>query len=188
VANSVKELIALAKSKPGELNYASGPSGAPNHLGVELFKAMAGVNIVRIPYNSGGPAVIALIGGQVQLMFASAASVAPQVKVGRLRALAVTSKQPSALAPGLPPLALTVPGYESVSAQGVFAPAGTPAAIINRVNAEIVRVVNQADVKEKFSGAGVETVGSSPAEFAAAIKFEISRMSKIIKDAGIKAE
>ncbi len=188
-ANSVKELIALAKSRPGELNYASALAGGTIHLAAELFKAMAGVNIVRVPYKGSGPALNDLIAGQVQVMFATAGSVAPHIKSGRLRALAVTTSQPSALAPGLPAVAAAgLPGYESVAMFGMFAPARTPATIISRLHQEIVGVLNKADVKQRFFNVGVETVGSSPEEFAAAVKSEIARMGKVIKSAGIRAD
>lgn len=187
-ADSVKELIALAKARPGELNYARAAAGGPPHLSAELFKAMTGVNIVPIPYKGGGPAVIGLVGGQVQLMFATAASAAPHVKSGRLKALAVTSAGPSALFPGLPAVAATVPGYEAAAINGVFAPAGTPAAVVNRLNRAIVQFLGRADVKEKFFRVGVETVGSSPAEFAATVKSEMVKWGKVIRDAGIRDE
>ncbi len=186
---SVKELIALAKARPGELNYGSSSTGSTPHLAAELFNNMAGVKIVRVPFKGSGPAVISLLGGQVQLMFATAGSVAPHVKSGRLRALAVASPQPSALAPGLPTIAASgVPGYEAVAFEGMFAPAKTPVAIIDRLNQEIVRVLNRAEVKERFFNAGVETVGSTPEEFAAAIKSNVAKWGKLIKDAGIRDE
>ncbi len=186
---TVKELIALGKARPGELDYASGALGSSSHLAAELFKAMAGVNMVRIPYRGAGPALLALISGQVQLMFATAGSAAAHVGSGRLRALAVTSAQPSALLPGLPPIAASgVPGYEAITLFGIFAPAGTPPTIINRLNQEIVRVLNSPEVREKFFKAGVEVVGSSPERFAAAIKSDMTRMGKVIKDAGIRAQ
>jgi tripartite-type tricarboxylate transporter receptor subunit TctC len=186
---SVKELIALAKARPGELNYGSSSTGSTPHLAAELFNMMAGVKIVRVPFKGSGPAVISLLGGQVQLMFATAGSVAPHVKSGRLRALAVASLQPSALAPGLPTIAASgVPGYEAVAFEGMFAPAKTPVAIIDRLNQEIVRVLNRAEVKERFFNAGVETVGSTPEEFAAAIKSNVAKWGKLIKDAGIRDE
>ena len=186
--NSVKELIALAKAKPGALNYGSGATGAITHLAVELFKVMAGVNVVRIPYKGAGPAINALIGGQVQFMFATSGSVASHVKSGKLKALAVTSAQPSRLFPDLPTVAATVPGYRGESIFGLFAPAKTPAAIIRRLNQEIVRVLNSTDVKEKLFTSGIEVVASSPEEFGAALKTEIARLRKVIQDAGIKAE
>ena len=188
-ANSVKELIALAKAKPGQLNYGSGGAGSSTHLAAELFKSMAGIDIVRIPYKGAGPAMTALIAGEVQMVLGSAGSVTPLMKSGKLKALAVTSAQPSALFPGLPTMAATgVPGYESVAIHGIFAPVKTPASIIRILNEEVVRVVNTADVKEKFFKAGLETVGSSPEQFAAAIKSDLARMSKVIKEAGIKAD
>ena len=185
---SVKELIELAKAKRGELNYASSGSGSSVHLAAELFKSMAGVNIVRIVYRGSGPALIDLMAGQVSLMFATPGSAAPHVRSGKVKALAVTSAQPSALFPGLPTVASGLPGYESVSTNGVLAPAGTPAAIINRLNQEIVRVLQRPDVKEKFFNAGSEVIGSSPQQFAATIKSEMAKWGKVIKDANIGAE
>jgi tripartite-type tricarboxylate transporter receptor subunit TctC len=182
---SVKALIALARARPGELNYAAGTIGASPHLSTELFKAMAGVDIVRVGYKGTGPSVIALVGGEVHLMFAGLGSVAPHVKSGRLRALAVTSARPSALAPELPTVAASLPGYETASILGIFAPAKTPAAIINRLHQEIVRAINRTEVKERLFNAGVEVVGSSPEEFAATVKDDMARMGKVIKNAGI---
>ncbi len=185
---SVKELIELAKAKQGELNYASSGSGSSVHLAAELFKSMAGVNIVRIVYRGSGPAIIGLMSGETFLMFATPGSAAPHVKSGRLKALAVTSAQPSALFPGLPTVASDLPGYESVSTNGVLAPAGTPLAIINRLNQAIVRVLQRPDVKEKFFRAGSEPIGSSPQQFAATIKSEMAKWGKVIRDASIRAE
>lgn len=188
-ATSVKELIALAKAKPGTLNYSSGPSGSATHLAAELLKSMAGVSIVRIPYKGQGPALNALLGGEVQLTFPSAGSVMTHVKAGKIRALAITSSEPSALFPGLSALAAAgVPGYESVQMSGIFAPAKTPKPIVDRLNREIVRVLDSADVKERFASAGLEAVGGSPEQFAAKIKSEMIRMGKVIKDAGIREE
>ena len=186
-ASSVKELIALAKAKPGALNYASGPVGASNHLAAELFKSMAGVNIVRVVYKGGGPALNDVIAGQVQLLFASTGSVVSLLKSGRLRALAVTSAQPSELVPGLPTVAASgLPGYESVSIGLLLAPPKTPAAIIRRINQALVYALNSADIKDRFSSIGVETISSSPQELAVAMKADIARVGKLIKDAGIK--
>ena len=188
-AKSVRELIALAKAKPGELNYATGLSGSSSHLAGELFKHMAGVNFVRVPYKGNGPAVIGLIGGEAQLMFPSSTAVRPHLKSGKLRALAVTSAEPSALVPGLPTVAAAgLPGYESVGRTVILAPAKTPAPIIKRLNQEVVRVLKQPDVKEKFFNTGVETVGSSPEQLAAMAKSEMTRIGKMIKDVGIKAD
>ncbi len=184
---SVQELISLARRKPGELNNGSAPTGSYSHIAAELFKAMAGVNIVGIAYKGAGPALNALIGGQVQLMFGSASSIAPHVASGRLRVLAVTSLEPSVLAPGLPTIAASgVPGYESGSMQGLWAPLNTPAPIINRLNQEVVRVLNQADVRKRLLSTGVEAVGSSPDQLVSAIRAEMARLGKAIKNTGLR--
>ena len=187
-ANSVKELIALAKAKPGALNYVSGASGGSPHLSAELFKTMAGVNIVRVNFKGTAMAINALLAGEVPIMFPTAGSIATHLKSGRLRALAVTSAQPSALVPDLPTVAASLPGYESGQSYAMFAPAKTPAAIINKLNHEIVRILRTAEMSEKFLKAGVEVVASSPQQMAAALKSEMTRMGKVIKDAGIREE
>ena len=148
---SVKELIALAKAKPGEINYASGPVGSANFLAAELFKQMAGVNLVRISYKGGGPAVNDLIAGQVKVMFATTGSATQHIKSGRLRALAATSAEPTVLAPGLPTISITVPGYESLAFYGIFAPVNTPTAIITRLNAEAASILTCLTPKSVFS-------------------------------------
>ena len=184
---SIKELIALAKARPGELNYGSGATGGSTHLGVELFKSMAGVNVVRVAYKGSGPVIPALIGGEVQLTIQDVGSVVPHMKSGKVRALAVTSAEPSALVPGMPTVAASgLPGFEAIGLSGIFAPTKTPAAIINRLNQEIVRFLNRADVRERFLGFGEEVVASSPEQFAATIKSDVAKWSKLIKDAGIK--
>ena len=184
--NSVTELIALAKAKPGALNYASSGSGGSTHLAAELFKAMAGVDITRVPYKDGATQMADLVGGRVQLSFASPPSVAPHTRSGKLRALAITSKQPSALAPGVPTVTATgLPGYESISIDAMYVPAKTPNAIINRLNQELVRVLNRADVREKLLNAGLEVVGSSPAQLATAVKSEMAKWGKLVKDLGL---
>ncbi|MBI4190232.1 MAG: tripartite tricarboxylate transporter substrate binding protein [Betaproteobacteria bacterium] len=186
---SVKELIALAKARPGELNYGSTATGATNHLAGELFKSMAKVNIVHVPYNGGGPALNGLITGEVQLMFPAAGSVTPLVRSGRLKALAVASAQPSALVPGLPTVASAgLPGFEMMTMTTIFAPAKTPVAIINRLNQEIVRVVNKPDVKARFFDSGSEVVGSSPEQLGAAMQADMSRLTEVAKTAGIHAK
>ena len=186
---SVRELIALAKGRPGKLDYATGASGAAAHLSAELFKSMARVNIVRIPYKGTGPGLNALMSGEVQLMFPAAGAAMSHVKAGRLRALAVTSARASALAPGLPTIASAgLAGYEAVSIYGLLAPAKTPAAIVNLLNQESARVLGAALTKERLYNAGVETVGSSPEEFTSAIKTDMSRWDKVIKDAGIRED
>jgi tripartite-type tricarboxylate transporter receptor subunit TctC len=186
-ANSVKELIALAKARPGTLNYVSTGSGSSNHLAGELFKAMAGIDIVHVPYKGTGPAINDLLAGQVQLRFGSTAAVMPHVKTGRLRALAVTSIEPAALFPDLPTIAATLPGYESIGMVGAFVPVNTPAAIIRRLNEETVGVLHQIDIKQKFLNAGAEAVGSSPEDLMNKMKSEIEKMDKLIKDVGIHA-
>jgi tripartite-type tricarboxylate transporter receptor subunit TctC len=186
---SVKELIALAKARPGELNYGSGGTGSSSHLAAELFKAAAGVDIVRIPYKGTGPALNDLIAGRLNMMFGTAGALSPHVRAGRLRALAVTSAQPSELAPGLPTMAASgLPGYESTSIYGIFGPPKTPPAIIRRLNQEIVTILRRPDVKEKFLFNGMEPVGSSPGELAAMRDAEMARVGKLIKAAGIREE
>lgn len=188
-ARSVKELIAVTKAKPGAYNYGSSITGGTTHLAAELFKAMAGVNVVRIPYKGGGAALIDLIGGRVQMAFSTAASVMPHIKAGRVRALAVTSLQPTPLAPGLPTIAASgVPGYEATSMYGLFAPAGTPTAIINHLYQDSARVLNKPEVKTRLLNTVGEGIGSSPAEFSATVKSEMAKWGKLIKDAGIREE
>ena len=186
---SIKELIALAKARPGELNYSSAAIGSSQRLGAELFKSMAGVNIVGVSYKSSAAVITALISGEVQLTINDAGLLAPHVKSGKLRALAATSAEPSPLAPGLPTVAASgVPGYELVSTTGILAPAKTPGAVITRLNQEIVRVLNRADVKERFLSIGQQVVGGTPEQFAAIIKGDTTKWSKVIKDAGIKVD
>ncbi len=188
-ATSVKALIALAKAKPGEYNYAAGSIGAASHLSGELFKSMAGVDIVRVPFRGTAPALNALLGGQVQMMFAGAGSAVPHVLSARLRALAVTSAQPSVLFPDLPTIASSgLPGYELETNTGMFAPAATPVAIINRLQAEIARALHQPEVKQRLAAAGIEPVANTPAEFTAKVKAEIARLGKVVKEAGIRAD
>ena len=187
-ANSAKELIALAKSRPGQLDYASTSTGSPAHLAAELFKFMAGIDIVRISYRGAALALIDVMSGQVHLTFGTASSSTPHMKSGKLRALAVTSARPTAVFPGLPTLASTLPGYEAGSIYGVFVPAKTPVLIVNRLNREIVRHLQTAEVKERFLNVGVDVVGSSPGELAAAVNSDMVRLGKIIKDAGIRAD
>lgn len=186
--NSVKELIAAAKAAPGDINYASGPIGASNHIAAELFKALAGVNLTRIGYKGGGPAINDLLAGQVKVMFATAGSMLAHVKAGRLKGIAVTSAQPTALVPGLPTVAASgVPGYAAEAIYGIWVPAKTPAAIQRRLHDEIVKYLRSPEAKERFFNAGVEVVASTPQEFAAEIKSEAARLGKVFKVAGIRA-
>jgi tripartite-type tricarboxylate transporter receptor subunit TctC len=187
--NSVKELIALAKAKPGVLNYGSAGHASTPHLATELFKYMTGINVVHVPYKGAGPAVIDLVGGQIQMMIGTAPSVMPNVKSGKLRALAVSTAQPSALVPGLPTIAASgLPGYEFASLNGVFGVAKTPDAIIRRLHQEIVRALQQPDTREKLFNAGTEVLTMSPEEFTAKLKSEFSKWGKLIKEVGIKAD
>jgi tripartite-type tricarboxylate transporter receptor subunit TctC len=187
--NSVKELIALAKAKPGALNYGSSVTGGSPHLAAELFKAMAGVDIVRVPYKGVAPALTDVIAGQVQLMFPATGSGIPHAKAGRLKALAVTSAQTWPLSPELPTVAAAgLPGYESVAMQGYLAPGKTPAVLVARLQRDIAQYLSRPEVKEKFYNGGSETVGNTPAQFAATIKADMARMGKVIKDAGIRGD
>jgi tripartite-type tricarboxylate transporter receptor subunit TctC len=183
----VQDLVALARAKPGQLSYGSGGTGASTHFAAELFKSMAKVDILRVSYRGNGPALNDLIGGQIHVMFATAGSVSPHVRSGRLRAIAVTSAEPSILAPGLPTVAASgLPDYESISIYGVYAPARTPDRIIRQLNEVLVAVLNTPEVRERFFNAGVETVGSTPEQLAATMKADIARLRKVIKEAGIR--
>ena len=179
---SIKELIALARAKPGDLNYAAGGSGASPHLAAELFKFMAGVNILRINYKGTGPSMIGLLGGEVHLMFPGLGSIAPHLKSGKARALAVTTPSRSRLAPDLPAVRETVPGYESESLICFFAPVRTAPAIIARLNSDINHVMKTTDAK-RLNEAGVEAAATTPEELLAYIKSDMERMSKLIKSA-----
>jgi tripartite-type tricarboxylate transporter receptor subunit TctC len=188
-AKSVQELVALAKASPGKLNYASAAIGTATHMSAELFKYLAGVNIVRVPYKGTGTALNDLLGGQVQMMFAVAASVAPHVKSGKLRGLAVTTARPSPAFPDLPTVAASgVPGYEAVQFSGLFAPAKTPRPIVERLNHEIRNVLLKPEVKERLANSGVDVVASSPEEFADRIQKEVATLGKVIRSAGIREE
>ena len=186
--NSVKELIAAAKAAPGEINYASGVVGSSNYIAGELFKAMAGVNLTRIGYKGSGPALNDVMAGQVKLIFATTTSSSGHVKSGRLKALAISSAEPSALMPGVPTVAAAgVPGYKSESIYAVWAPARTPQAILNRLHREIVNVLNAPQNKERFFTSGAEVVASTPEVLAAEIKAETARLDRVFKSAGIRA-
>jgi tripartite-type tricarboxylate transporter receptor subunit TctC len=187
-AKSVRELIALAKARPGELNYVSLSAGSSNHLAGELFKSLAGVNVVRVAYKSIGVGTSDLLSGQVQLMFTSITAASAHIKTGRLRALGVTSAQPTTLFPGLPPVAATVPGYETAAVYGVFARSGVPSAIITKVNQAVAGYFKSAEARERLVNAGAEAVANTPEQFAAMIKVDMARWEKVIREAGIKAE
>ena len=186
---NVQDLIALAKSKPGELNYARAAPAGPTHFSAELFNVMAGLKIVPIPYKGGGPAVIGMLSNQAHMMFAPAAVAMPHVNSGKLRGLAVTTAQPSALFPQLPTMSASgVPGYEYVAMFGEFVPAGTPMAIVQRLSNEIQRCMQKPEVKEKFLNAGVESVGTTSERFSAIVKTEMAKWGKLIKETGIRAD
>jgi len=186
---SVSQLIAYAKANPGKLSFASAGVGAGAHLAAELFKYMARVNIVRVPYKGQGPAVLAVLGGEVQMSFATSSSVSGHIKSGKLRALAIGTVKPSALAPGLPTVAESgLPGYESASNAGMFAPAKTSARLVALLNREIVQALNRPEVRDLLFKDGTEVVGNSPREFAASIQAEMASLGKVIKAAGIRTE
>jgi tripartite-type tricarboxylate transporter receptor subunit TctC len=186
---SVKELIVLAKSRAGELNYGSGSAGSTSHLGAELFNAMAGVDIVRIPYKGVGPALLGLLGGHVQVMVPSASSVLPYMKTQKVRALAVASANPSSLAPGLPTVAAAgLPGYEADTPLGVFVPAGTPPRIVERLHQALAGVLMTPETRNLVTAQGSEVVASTPAQFASTLEAEIVRWGKLIKAKGLKED
>ena len=187
---SVKELIALAKARPGELNYGAGAIGASTHLSSELFKVMAGVNIVHVPYKSTGGAVIPLISGQLQLMFGTTGTVMTHIKSGKVRALAISTAQPSPLAPDLPTVAVAgnLPGFESAATAGVFGPAGLSPTLVKRLHEEIGRVLLRPEVKERFFNQSVDIVGASPQETAAFVKSDMATTARIIKEARIPVD
>ena len=186
---SVKDLIALAKAKPGVLNATVSSIGGGTHLALENFNSMAGVKIVAIPYTSTGSEVQDLLGGRVEMTFTNPISLMDQVKLGKVRALAIASVKPSTLAPGVPTFAASgLPGYEWAQSVVMVAPAKSPAAAINRLTTEIVRYLQTPKAKEAFLTSGVETVGSSPEQLAAMMKTEAARVGKLINEAGIKVE
>ena len=186
---TVQDLIALAKAKPAQLNYASGGSGTTTHLGVELFKIAAGVDIVHVPYKGTGQALTDVMTGQVQMMMSSALPALPHVKSGKLRGLAVTSAKRSAAYPELPTLAESgLAGFETTSWHGMLLPARTPKDISARVHGELVKALTAPDVKERFAGLGMDTVASTPEEFTLYIRNESQKWEKVIRTIGIKGQ
>jgi tripartite-type tricarboxylate transporter receptor subunit TctC len=187
--NSVKELIALAKQKPGELNYASAGAGSFQHLGSELFKLMAGVDIVHVPFKGGGPAMIDVVGGHSQVLFSSLVQTGGHIRSGKLKALGVGSTARSALFPDIPTIAEAgVPGYEMANWWGIVAPTGTPQPITDKLAREIGVVLSASETQKLFAGEGAEVVQKTPAEFAAFIEAELAKWQRVVKDAKIKAE
>jgi tripartite-type tricarboxylate transporter receptor subunit TctC len=188
-ARNVRELIAIAKARPGQLNFASGSTGSAGHLAGELFKAMAGVDMVHIPYKGAAPAVVDLLAGHVSLMFDNMSSALPNIKSGRVRAIAVTTLKRSPMLPAVPTISDSgLRGFDISTWVGVFAPGGTPPAIVARLNAEIVRALATGEMKERLAALGAEPVGNKPDEFAAFIKAEIPKYAKVIQASGAKAD
>ncbi|HUQ27668.1 MAG TPA: tripartite tricarboxylate transporter substrate binding protein [Usitatibacter sp.] len=186
---SVGELIALAKAKPDSLSYASTGNGSSNHISMELFKSLAGVQIVHIPYKGSAPAVTDLLGGQVHLMFDNVPNVLPHVKAGKLTALGQTGTKRSPLISDIPTVAEAgVAGYEVTVWFGLVAPAGTPREVIQKLNAETLRILAMPDVRDRFLAQGVEPVGSTPEQFADHIRVQMAKWAKVVADAGVKAE
>ena len=188
-ANSVKELIALAKSQPGKLNFSSSGAGGSMHVAAELFKSMTGVDMVHIPYKGGAPAVADLLSGQVALSFSTVLETIQHVKAGKVRALAVTNDHRSIALPDLPTIAEAgLPGYQSISWLALFAPAGTPKEIVNKVSAESVRILKLPDVKERLLAQGAEPIGSTPEQLATILSADIAKYAKVIRESGYKPE
>ncbi len=186
---SVKELVALAKSHPGQLTYASTGSGSSNHISMELFKMMTKTNIVHVPYKGSAPAVTDMIGGHVMMMFDNTPNVLPHVRAGRVKALGVTSLKRSPLAPEVPTVdEAGVPGYEISVWFGVVGPAGIPRDIVARLNGEINKILQMPDVRERFQNGGVEPVGGTPEKFGDHLRSEIAKWGRVVKEAGAKVE
>jgi tripartite-type tricarboxylate transporter receptor subunit TctC len=187
-AGSVKDLIALARAKPGAVTYASSGSGSTAHLSSELFKSMAKIDMLHVPYKGAGPALTDLVGGQVQIMFTGVSSTLPFVKSGKLKALAVSSEKRLPLMPDMPTVAETLPGYEVLTWYGVFAPAATPRPVVDRLNATIAQSFATADAKAKLAALGADAQTNTPQEFAQAVKRETAKWAKIVKESGARAE
>jgi tripartite-type tricarboxylate transporter receptor subunit TctC len=186
---AVKELIALAKARPGQLTYGSAGIASSNHLSGALFKTMAGIDIVHVPYKGGGAAVTDLLAGNISMYFSTTPSSMPHVRTGRLRALAVTSAKRSDIVPNIPTMAeAALPGFEMSAWHALFAPAATPPAVLKKLADEVVRALRQPDVKERLAAQGVDAVGTTPEELAAIIKENIAKYAKLVKAADIRIE
>ncbi len=186
---TLQDVIALAKSKPGQLNYAPAGIGTGTHMSAELLKMMTGIDFVHIPFKGGGPAVTAVIGGQTQLIFGTTVGLLPHVRSGKLKAIAVTTVKRSPAAPEIPTFAESgLPGYDHGPWNGFFAPGKTPQAIVDKLNGATVRALQSAEVTRIFTHEGADPVGNKPAEFAAIVKEETAKWAKVIKAAGIKPE
>jgi tripartite-type tricarboxylate transporter receptor subunit TctC len=185
----VKEFIALARTRPGELNYGSAGSGSGAHLFVEMFGSMARVKLQHVPYKGAAPATTATLSGETIFMFDNIVTTLPLARAGRLRALGVTTATRSAAAPEMPTIAEAgVPGYDANAWFGVFAPTGTPQAVVNRLNSEIVKALKLPDTRERFLALGAEPVGSTADEFGAFFKNEVAKWAKVVKDSGARVE
>ena len=188
-ARNVKELVALARARPGQINYASSGAGTLGHLGFELLKTTANINMVHVPYKGIVPAITDIVGGHVSLLYSTTGSAMPQVNTGKLRALAVSSGKRAQVAPGVPTVAESgFPGYDVSGWYGILAPAKTPADIINRLNTEIVTILRSPAATERLSADGSEAVGSTPEQFGAHLKSEMVKWGKVVKAAGITAD
>jgi tripartite-type tricarboxylate transporter receptor subunit TctC len=188
-AKDLAELVAAAKAKPGALGYASGGNGTPPHINGEVFKSVAGVDLLHVPYKGGGPALVDLMAGRVQVMLDTAASAMPHVRSGKLRALAITGAKRSPEYPDIPTFAEAgLPGYDTNAWYSVHAPAGTPPEVVRRLNAELVASLKEPDVQARFKQLTTEPVGNSPEEFAAFVKAELDKYARVIKGAGIRLD
>jgi tripartite-type tricarboxylate transporter receptor subunit TctC len=188
-ARSVQELLALCRARPGQLSYASGGNGSSQHLAGEMLKIVSKIDIVHVPYKGAAPALVDLIGGQIAFMFNNTLEVLPYVKAARLRALAVASAKRAAVLPEAPTFAESgLPGFEATVWWGVLAPAATPRDVVTRLNVEIVRALRSSDVKDRFTGLGAETVGSTPEQFEEFLKAEIAKWANVIRTSGIRAD
>ncbi|HYK13192.1 MAG TPA: tripartite tricarboxylate transporter substrate binding protein [Burkholderiales bacterium] len=187
-ANSVAELIALAKAKPGFLRYGSGGSGTPPHLCAEILKSSAGLDIVHVPYKGVTPALTDLLGGQVQLVFSVVPSALPLIQTNKLRALGVTSAKRTSLAPELPTIAESLPGFEVIGWYGLLAPTGTPADVVARLNAAVIAALKNPELRERFVALGADPLGTTPQVFAQFIQNELSKWGKAVKDSGARVE
>jgi tripartite-type tricarboxylate transporter receptor subunit TctC len=188
-ANNLKEFIALAKAQPGKLNYASSGPGTPYHLAGELFKSMAGVNIVHVPHKGSDQARAAILGNQVEMMFDAISTIVSHVKAGKLKGLATTGKTRSAVTPDTPTVSEAgVPGYEATIWLGLMAPAGTPKPVIDRLNVEILKVLNAADVKKNWSEQGAVPMGMTPEQFDKFLREDIAKWAGVVKATGMKVD
>ena len=187
-ANSIKELIALAKAKPGQLRYGSGGSGSPPHLSTEIFRSMTGIDILHVPYKGITPAMIDAVSGQVQFVISVIPAVLPTIRSGKLRALGISSAKRSALVPDIPTIAESVPGYEFIGWYSLFAPAKTPQPVLAKLNTELVRMLETQEFRERFSALGAEPHGSTQKELAAYLTVQTEKMRKAVKESGARPD